>query len=89
MPDGQAQEHRNYYTELVLYTNVEETNILIDITRVLAEEKIQVKGLNTRTADGKYIFNVGIEINDRQQLENAKVKLNNLPGIKDIERVNT
>ena len=62
--------------------------LIMDISRVFSDEKLFVKSFNGRTTKELVaIFNVVIEINNKEQLEKIYKKLKNVKGIIDIERV--
>lgn len=64
-------------------------NLFMDISRVFTEDKIPIKSINARTIKEEAIFNIGIEITSKTQLDNLYKKLLNLKGIQNIERVTT
>lgn len=64
--------------------------LIVDISRVLTEEKIPVKALNARTTkNNESIINITIEISGIQQLETIIKKIRSIPGINDIIRTTT
>ena len=85
----QDTKNRTYQTEIKVIGE-DRMGMLIDISRVLTEEKIPVKALNARTnKNNESIFNITIEISGVQQLEVITKKIKNIPGINDIIRVTT
>ena len=64
--------------------------MIVDISRVLTEEKIPVKALNARTTkNNESIINITMEISGVQQLETIIRKIKSIVGINDIIRVTT
>jgi guanosine-3',5'-bis(diphosphate) 3'-pyrophosphohydrolase len=64
--------------------------MIVDISRVLTEEKIPVKALNARTTkNNESIINITMEISGVQQLETIIRKIKSIAGINDIIRVTT
>ncbi len=63
--------------------------LLVDVSKVLTEEKIPVKSLNARSIKGeKSIFNVTMEINGVSQLNKLTKKLRAIQGVEEIIRAN-
>ncbi len=63
--------------------------LLVDISKFLTDEKISVKSLNARSSDGEAIFDIGMEISNRHQLERVKNKILSLDGVHQIDRITT
>ena len=82
--EGKADEL--YDTEIIIYA-YDRIGILLDITKVFAENKIDVKSLNTRTSkQGIATINVGFEIRGTDFLNEIIKKLKNIESVKDIQR---
>ena len=77
---------RHYIVEIRV-KGEDRPSMLLDISRVLDEEKIPVKSLNARTPDGAAIFDLALVISSREQLEYAKNRLMNIKEIHEVERV--
>ena len=61
--------------------------ILLDITKILTENKIDVKSINSRTSkQGIATINVGVAIRSKDSLHDLTKKLLQIDGIKDIQR---
>ena len=63
--------------------------LLVDISRIFTDEKIDVKSLNARTAKNEAVFNVTINISSKEQLEKVRAKLLSTAGVHDVQRVTT
>lgn len=63
--------------------------ILVDVSRVLTEEKIAVKNINGRTSKNDFIVDATISISGKAQLELIYKKLRKIKGVYSIERVTT
>lgn len=75
-----------YLAEIKIYAN-NRTGVLVDISRVLTENKIDVTSMNVRTnKQGTATISIGFEINGVQQLNEIIAKLRNIESILDIER---
>jgi guanosine-3',5'-bis(diphosphate) 3'-pyrophosphohydrolase len=78
-----------YQTEIKVIGE-DRMGLIVDISRVLTEEKIPVKALNARTTkNNESIINITIEISGIQQLETIIKKIRSIPGINDIIRTTT
>ena len=84
--DSQGSADEDYDAEIVIYA-YDRMGILMDITRVLTENKIDVKAMNTRTSkQGIATINVSFAIRGVEALNELIKKLRNVPNVTDIER---
>lgn len=75
-----------YVADIRIYAN-NRTGLIVDVSKVLTERKIDVKSMNCRTSkNGTATLEVGFEITGVQQLNDLLSKLRNIDGIIDIER---
>lgn len=75
-----------YSAEIKIYAN-NRTGVLVDISRVLTENKIDVTSMNVRTSkQGTATISIGFEINGKEQLNEIIAKIRNVESILDIER---
>ncbi|WP_334299646.1 RelA/SpoT family protein [Jutongia hominis] len=82
--DGKPDEL--YDTEIIIYA-YDRMGILLDITKILTENKIDVKSINSRTSkQGIATINVGFAIRSKDSLHDLTKKLLQIDGIKDIQR---
>ncbi|WP_058486120.1 RelA/SpoT family protein [Defluviitalea phaphyphila] len=80
---------RTYQTEIKIIGE-DRMGMIIDISKVLTEEKVPVKALNARTNKRhEAIFNIILEIRGVQQLEIVTKKIRNIAGVSDVIRVTT
>ncbi|NLK21103.1 MAG: bifunctional (p)ppGpp synthetase/guanosine-3',5'-bis(diphosphate) 3'-pyrophosphohydrolase [Epulopiscium sp.] len=85
----QDTKNRTYQTEVKIIGE-DRMGMIIDISKILTEEKIPVKALNARTnKEHEAVFNITMEIRGVQQLEIVTKKIRNIPGVNDIIRVTT
>jgi len=77
----------SYHTEMRIICD-DRDNLLMDISKVLTEEKVRMKTMNARTMQSETIFNIGFEIADNVQLGILTQKLQNISGVCEITRVN-
>lgn len=82
--EGKADEL--YDTEIIIYA-YDRMGILLDITRILTENKIDVKSINSRVSkQGIATINVGFAIRSKEFLHELTKKLRQIEGVKDIQR---
>lgn len=75
-----------YSAEVKIYAN-NRTGVLVDISRVLTENKIDVTSMNVRTSkQGTATISIGFEINGKEQLNEIIAKIRNVESVLDIER---
>lgn len=75
-----------YPAEIKIYAN-NRTGVLVDISKVLTENKIDVTSMNVRTSkQGTASISIGFEINGVEQLNEIIAKIRNVESVLDIER---
>ena len=75
-----------YPAEIKIYAN-NRTGVLVDISRVLTENEIDVTSMNVRTSkQGTASISIGFEINGVEQLNEIISKIRNVESVLDIER---
>ncbi|MDF2821341.1 MAG: bifunctional (p)ppGpp synthetase/guanosine-3,5-bis(diphosphate) 3-pyrophosphohydrolase [Clostridiales bacterium] len=75
-----------YNAEIQVYCT-DRVGLLVDITRVLTEEKITINSLNARKSkQGDVTLDLQIEIFGVAQLNKVSSKIRNIEGVIDIER---
>ena len=75
-----------YIADIRIYAN-NRTGLIVDVSKVLTERKIDVKSMNCRTGkNDTATLEVGFEITGVHQLNELISKLRNVEGIIDIER---
>ncbi len=80
---------RKYITEIQIVAN-DRFGIIVDISKVLTDMRIAVKSLNARTTKhNEAIFNVRIEINHTEQLDEIVKKIMQIPDITEVQRVSS
>ncbi|MFP4697972.1 MAG: RelA/SpoT family protein [Eubacteriales bacterium] len=78
-----------YQAEIAIYGD-DRTGLLVDISKILTEEKLPVKSLNARSnKQGSVLFNVTVEISGVAQLNKLINKIKNVEGIYDIVRTSS
>jgi len=61
--------------------------LIIDISKILADNNVPVKELNARSSSNEAIFNIGIEINSRDHLDRVCQKILSVAGVAEIRRL--
>lgn len=85
IPDGKANDSV-YTAEIKIYAN-NRTGVLVDISRIFIENKIDVTSMNVRTSkQGTATIIMGFEINGVEQLSDLVAKLRTVQSVLDIER---
>ena len=75
-----------YLAELKMYAD-DRQGLLMDVTKVFTEEKIDVKSVNIRTSKkGSATLDMGFIVQGREQLEVVIKKLRQIESVIDIER---
>ncbi|MCL2707705.1 MAG: GTP pyrophosphokinase, partial [Defluviitaleaceae bacterium] len=85
---SRVEDNVSYRADLRMICDARD-GLIMDVSRVLTDEKIKVKTLNARILRADAIINIGVEIPGRFQLERLCAKLTNLTGAHEIKRVTT
>lgn len=84
-PD-KAQGGELYTAEIKIYAN-NRSGVLVDVSKILTENKIDVTSMTVRTSkQGTATISVGFEINGVEQLKYIVAKLRGIESVLDIER---
>ena len=75
-----------YNADIKIYAN-NRSGLIVDVSKVITERKIEMKSLNCRTnKQGTATIDIGFEISGIEQLNELMTKLGAIPGVIDIER---
>ena len=75
-----------YLAELKMYA-ADRQGLLMDISRIFTEAKIDVKSMNIRTSKkGTATLDMGFTVHGREEMNRVTEKLRQLDGVMDIER---
>lgn len=84
-PD-KSQGGELYTAEIKIYAN-NRSGVLVDVSRILTENKIDVTSMTVRTSkQGTATISIGFEINGVEQLKYIVAKLRSVESVLDIER---
>jgi len=85
MPEGEKASE-SYYAELIMYAN-NRSGVLLDISRIFTENKIDIMSLNSRTSkQGTATITVGFNVKGKEQLQYLIAKLGAVESIMDVTR---
>ena len=83
--EGQESGEK-YNADIKIYAN-NRSGLIVDVSKVITERKIEMKSLNCRTnKQGTATIDIGFEISGIEQLNELMTKLGTIPGVIDIER---
>ena len=75
-----------YAAEINIYTE-NRTGLLVDISSVFTERKIDIKSLNTRISkQGRATISVSFEVRNKEELNELVKKVHNIPNVIDVQR---
>ena len=75
-----------YNADIKIFAN-NRSGLIVDVSKILTERKIEVKTLNCRASkQGTATIEIGFEISGIEQLKELIAKLRNVEGVIDIER---
>jgi GTP pyrophosphokinase len=78
--------HHTYRADIKVVCDAR-IGMLADISRVLSEEHIQIRAINSQASRHEIIFCIGLDIKSREQLEKIQDKILNQRGVHEIQRV--
>ena len=83
-PDSTAGER--YMAELNVYA-YNRTGLIVDISKIFTERKIDISALNTRTSkQGVATIDISFEVASKEELNGIIEKIRQIESVKDIER---
>ncbi len=81
-----AQENKEYITDINIYTTGEQS-IILEITKIFNEANITIVGMNLRTSkQGRMTISMQFGIKSKDQLRKMIAKVRSIPGVIEIER---
>jgi GTP pyrophosphokinase len=85
-PDSVSSDHVSYHADLRVVFDDRE-GVIMDISRILTDERVKVTQLNARTVKNEAVITLGLEIANRGQLDNLCTKIDRISGARGVERV--
>ncbi len=84
--NADAESAGHYLAELKMYAD-DRRGLLMDVTKIFTEAKIDVKSMNIRTSKkGTATLDMGFVVRGREELQRVIDKMRQLEGVIDIER---
>lgn len=81
-----SEESGQYLAELKVFAD-DQVGLLMDITRIFTEEKLDVKTMNVRTSKkGIATIDIGFIVHGRDELNKVIEKIRAIKNVIDIER---
>ena len=87
--DSVESAGRRLYRADLRIRSLDRPNMILDITRIISEEGLNVKALNMRTDHGEAVMDIAIEIKSRGQFQRLNDRIRNHSDVYEIERVTT
>lgn len=82
---AEAQNNREFMAAIEV-TGMDRPGLLADVTRFLADEKINIKSINTRKHKDQFILRIVMPISGKEQLEKLINKLGKVNDVYEISR---
>lgn len=84
---GAAAENNTYLTDIRVLCQ-DRRNLITDISRALTEmENIKVINFSAKNTTGEAIVNISLEIKNKEQLDRVSVRLKNISGVYEVNRI--
>ena len=82
----EVETGERYIADLNIYA-FNRTGLIVDISKLFTERKIDISSLNTRTSkQGIATINISFEVGSKEELNSLIEKLRQIESVKDIER---
>ncbi len=81
-----GNDGKKYLVEINIFAN-NRTGLLVDVSKVFTEKKIDLVSVNVRTSkQGTATIDIGFEVNNKEELSTLMEKLQQIQSVIDIER---
>lgn len=85
LPEGEKTTE-SYFAELTIYAN-NRSGVLLDVSRIFTENKIDIMSLNSRTSkQGTATITVGFQVKGKEQLQYLIAKLGAIESVLEVAR---
>lgn len=85
LPEGEKITE-SYFAELTIYAN-NRSGVLLDVSRIFTENKIDIMSLNSRTSkQGTATITVGFQVKGKEQLQYLIAKLGAVESVLEVAR---
>ena len=82
-----AEKSKNSYIVDISIKAVDNSNLLLQIAKLIAESKLPMKAINARTTRDNYeLIDLTVEITDRSELDKLAKKINGMENVVEVSR---
>lgn len=82
-----AEKSKNSYIVDISIKAVDNSNLLLQIAKLIAESKLPMKAINARTTRDHYeLIDLTVEITDRSELDKLAKKINGMENVVEVSR---
>ena len=82
-----AEKSKNSYMVDISIKAVDNSNLLLQIAKLIAESKLPMKAINARTTRDNYeLIDLTVEITDRSELDKLAKKINGMENVVEVSR---
>ncbi|MCQ2911542.1 MAG: bifunctional (p)ppGpp synthetase/guanosine-3',5'-bis(diphosphate) 3'-pyrophosphohydrolase [Clostridia bacterium] len=85
--EGVAVSNNMYYNCELKIISEDRSGLLIDVTKLITDSKVPLKGVEAKTVDSKAIFMMTVEISNKDQLEKLVNNLKKIPSVEEVIRI--
>lgn len=86
--ESNAEENVNMYYNCEIKIVAEDRNgLLIDISKIIADSKVPLKGIEARTINKNAVFMLTVELSNKEQLEKLFANIRKIQGILEVIRI--
>lgn len=85
--DNDKNKDKSFEAEVQIKA-IDRRGLFTDVSRIFADEKITVNGINAKTSkDGSAIMNVVLEVSSKEQLKSIMNQIKRVDGVMDVFRI--
>ena len=79
-------ENEQYTAEITIYA-YNRTGLIVDVSKIFTERKIDISSINTRTSkQGIATISLAFDVKSKEELQSLITKIRQIESVKDIER---
>lgn len=79
-------ENEQYTAEITIYA-YNRTGLIVDVSKIFTERKIDILSINTRTSkQGIATISLAFDVKSKEELQSLITKIRQIESVKDIER---
>ena len=76
-----------YYNCELKIVSDDRSGLLIDVTKIITDSKVPLRGVEAKTLNGKAVFIMTVEISNKEQLEKLVNNLKKVQSVEDVIRI--